>query len=105
MLVVYKYEIAKGKENIIDLPRGAKVLTFGFRNEDGAVIWCLIDPDEVILERRLFFLALTGLRICFGFPPFEAYTEDSLQFIGTAVKNDLLMYHLFEIVDQNKSVE
>lgn len=72
----------------LELPRGAKVLTFQTKN-NLPNIWCLVDPDAP-KEIRRFRYAGTG-------HPIE---DVEMEYIGTcqSVENMItLVWHLFEI--------
>lgn len=84
MKTIYKY-LAPGIECFIELPIGAKVLSFQFQRRQ-PYIWCLVDTD-IKTEQRHFVLAGTGHDI-------TAY--NNLNFIGTSQDGDYVL-HLFEI--------
>lgn len=88
MKTIYKYPLQTVDEPQLNMPRGARVLSFHSQN-DQPCIWALVDPDEPVQLRR-FYLAGTG-------QPFK-YNPASLRFIGTALfMGDTLVFHLFEI--------
>lgn len=62
MRTVWKYKIILEREQAIDIPEGAKIVSFhkqGTRHEDDIFIWCLVDTDNP-KETRRFFLLETG---------------------------------------------
>jgi hypothetical protein len=88
-LTVYKYEVLLIDDVIIDLPEGAKVLTFQAQNEVPC-IWALVDPNAAKVPRR-FRLAGTGHLI--------QHDEKSLRYVGTAQFHEgALVFHLFEVL-------
>jgi len=99
MLKVYKYSIRRrirsiiktipiGDEFEIDLPRGAKILSFQCQH-DMPNIWALVNPDA-LHEKRQFRFSGTGHPINI---PLE-----KLEFIGTAqMQGGDLIWHLFEV--------
>lgn len=92
-MTVWKYPIdpTDGDEVTLELPAGARVLSFGVPPEDAHAfaIWVLVDPNETEMEKRYFRFAGTGHPIY--------RIADDLTFIGTVKTNDLLMFHLFEV--------
>jgi len=85
---IYKYILPSNPgRHLIELPRGARVLSFG-RQDDDLVIWALVDPGNKP-EARPFHLHFTGL-------PFDCATRQDDEYIGTR-QMGLLVYHLFEV--------
>ncbi len=88
MKKIFKYPIQVGDHVSINLPVGAKLLSFQCQGEQPC-LWALVDP-EAPLEARQFRFAGTGHSI-------EEPSED-LQFVGTAqMMGGSLVWHLFEI--------
>lgn len=88
MKTIHKYHVQAVDKPVVNMPRGARVLSFHSQN-DQPYIWALVDPDEPTQPRR-FYLVGTG-------NPFE-YNPASLRFIGTALfMGDTQVFHLFEI--------
>ena len=87
---IYKYKIPVEDYVEIDLPEGAKVLSFQCQRE-APVIWALVDPGAPPQKRRFRF-AGTGHSI-------NEATEN-LSFIGTAqMASGALICHLFEMLE------
>lgn len=87
-MVVYKYEVPLTDNFELELPAGAKLLSF--QSQSGTpVLWALVD-SEALKEKRRFRLAGTG-------HPIEEDAE-RLVFIGTAqFHSGSLVFHLFEV--------
>ena len=88
MAKVYKYRLSILDEQVVNMPKGAKVLSV--QSQNGApCIWAAVNPDETECERRKFRMAGTGHPI-----------DDSLvnDYIGSFMLYDgALVFHLFEI--------
>ena len=88
---VYKYEIPIADHIKLDLPKGARILSFQTQKESWC-IWVLVNPNEEEFETRKFRLCGTGHDII--------EWEKRLVFIGTAQKfGGDLVFHLFEIIE------
>ncbi len=86
-LTVYKYLVPLEDEPVLELPKGAQVLSFQVQHER-MVLYALVNPDARH-EKRRFRLAGTG-------HPIDA--ELPLRFIGTVqLHGGALVFHLFEI--------
>jgi len=84
---IYKYRVERVDHPVIQMPKGAHVLTFQNQREEPC-IWAIVDP-EVETEPRVFLLAGTG----------HPFPEDptSVRHLGTAQFNGgNLVFHLFE---------
>ena len=88
-LTVYKYGVPVTDDIFIGLPKGAKILSFGVPPEGGYAVWVLINPEENEIEQRHFRLAGTG----------HLLDEERLQFIGTSLIEESLVFHLFEVLN------
>jgi hypothetical protein len=89
MLTVYKYEIPLEDDFAIELPMGAKILTFQSQR-DVPYVCALVDPAAPLFKRQ-FRLAGTG-------HPIE-HDEKNLRHVGTAqFRGDTLVFHLFEVL-------
>ena len=89
MLKVFKYEVGL-YTTVVSLPVGAKVLHFDFQH-DKPHIWVLVDPDA-LTELREFLFTGTGHEI--NLP------MSQLRFIGTTLRNEPFVWHLFEILPE-----
>ncbi len=88
MNVIYKYAIPVDGEPVIEMPSGAKVLSFHVQHNK-PFIWALVDPDRPD-EKRRFYLLGTGHPM--------SYSMDAMRFIGTALLEDGdFILHLFEM--------
>lgn len=87
MRTIWKYECIIDDNFDIEMPSGAKILTF--QEQYGKLcIWCLVNPD-MPKESRKFRLAGTG-------HPIE---EKDIEYIGTVrLAKDTLILHLFEVL-------
>jgi hypothetical protein len=84
--VIYKYPLT-GVTTTIDLPKGAKVLSFQVQRGN-ACIWVLLDIGPVELETRTFRFWGTG-------HPME---DVPMKYIGTfQLDEGSLVFHLFEV--------
>lgn len=77
MQSIYKYKITEkvNEISIINLPKGAKVLSVAQQNED-IYMWAMVNPETVKLVPRLTYVAFTGKKI----PP---EVVENFKFIGT----------------------
>lgn len=87
MKTVWKFRVTADDYFTLDLPKGAKPLSV--QEQGGEVqMWCLVNDNETIYERRTFRLAGTGHPI-----------KDNVVFIGTfQLDGGSLVFHLFEVV-------
>jgi hypothetical protein len=89
MRKIFKYPVPIDDVFSLNLPEGAKILSFQAQGER-PTIWVLVNPDAPP-TRRQFRLAGTG-------HPISDY-EDELQFVGTCqMKGGSLVWHLFELI-------
>ena len=87
---VYKYQVPLTEMFSLDLPVGAKILSFHCQREEPN-IWALIDEEIELTEPRDFFLAGIGHDV-----PDEP--DLLLTFIGTALMaGGDLVWPLFEV--------
>lgn len=88
MATVYKYPVPLEGVFQLDLPKGARLLSFQAQRDE-ACLWALVDP-EALSETRSFRLAGTGHPI--------DMPAARLAFVGTAqFRGGSLVFHLFEI--------
>lgn len=88
-LAVFKYPLEVIDEQVLSLPRGAKILSFA-EQHGGYCIWALVDPQRPQGTCRIR-LAGTGHPI--------NYAPDNLAFIGTALAMDgNFVLHAFEVL-------
>lgn len=87
---IWKFEI-KPNQDIIEMPKGAKILTV--QNQNGnACIWALVDPENE-KEKRHFEVFGTGHNI-----HYNAATER--KYINTfQLEDGRLVFHLFERIN------
>ncbi|KKN90934.1 hypothetical protein LCGC14_0225180 [marine sediment metagenome] len=84
-IIIWKYSILLKDYQSIEMPFGAKILTFQLQY-GVPTIWALVDPTLEKAERR-FRLVGTGHDII----------KTGLTYIGTIkMMDDKLVYHLFE---------
>ena len=82
---VWKYPLLLQDYQVVEMPFGAKILSFQLQNSV-PTIWCLVEPTQEKVIRR-FRMVGTGHKI----------EEGGLQYIGTIQITDInLIYHLFE---------
>lgn len=81
---VWKYELRIDDEQVVDMPRGARILSAQSQYEIVAV-WALVDP-EAPREKRRFRIVGTG----------HAITDDVGDFVGTVQQaGGQLVWHIF----------
>lgn len=100
--VIYKYPIPFEDIFSLDLPEGARILSFGTQYET-LQIWVLIDRYTLDPEtkKRQFALIGTGRRL-----PDLVSPETHFDYIGTTtMAQGDLVWHLFEIVEQGGDVQ
>ncbi len=90
---VFKYVI-NPYDSEVDMPKYAKVLSVAFQGEDFC-LWAEVDETNDT-ETRDFEIVGTGWDI-----PTEGYNV----FIGTAHKDDGLVFHAFELLNYAKAIE
>lgn len=59
MKSVWKYQLSQS-EITLRMPKGAEILTAQIQRGAGLVLWALVEPEELALESRKFFVATTG---------------------------------------------
>jgi hypothetical protein len=84
VLTIFKYQIHPLDNQIIEIPKGGKVLSFKVKGNK-MFIWVLLHPEHT-LEKRYFKIFGTGDKINQEFPA---------TYIGTACMGDYV-WHLFE---------
>ena len=85
---IFKYIISQG-EQIIDMPRGAKLLSIA-EQRNNIVLYALVDPTNPIAKRRILVVG-TG----WGF------SVNIEKFIGTVnLVDGELMFHVFDGFEQ-----
>ena len=85
MSKVFKYLVRAVDRVTLEMPKGAKLLSFQCQN-DQLCLWALVDP-KAPTETRSFRVVGTGHPI-----------EEPGEFVGTAqMRGGLLVWHLFEI--------
>ncbi len=89
MRKVFKYDVPVEDVFTLDMPEGAKILSFQTQR-DLPMIWALVNPDAPMQSRK-FRLAGTG-------HPIADY-DDELSFVATCqMMGGSLVWHLFELV-------
>lgn len=84
MAVIYKYPIKLGP-NILELPKGAKILSAEMDCDNNYCIWAMVNPNNR-KEQRVIHLIGTGWDI-----------NPNFTFISTFVsKEEGLVWHCFE---------
>lgn len=90
MKIVFKYPVSDRDRFYLELPKGAKILSFQCQGEQPC-LWALVDTD-VPTETRHFLFIDTG-------QPIVHEPIGKLNFIGTVqMAGDTTVGHLFEIV-------
>lgn len=98
MITIYKYLLPNTVTELM-LPKGAIVHSVGQdpkkENSDQLCIWARVDTDAPY-EARTFYIAATGR-------PLHSGLGHKLNFIGTVVTRDRMVFHIHEAV-QAKAV-
>jgi hypothetical protein len=93
MLTVYKYNVPLEDVIFLDLPEGAKILSFQVQH-NRPTIWALVNSNAP-KKRREFRIFGTG-------HPFSDVLDDELSFIGTCqMAGGELVWHLFELTESS----
>ncbi len=85
--VVWKFDIPDSCEFIINMPKGAEIMSLQVQRGVPR-IWALVNPQNLV-EHRTFVLIYTGSD--------AGYPQERLRPIGT-IQRGGLVYHLLEIV-------
>ena len=80
---IWKFKV----ENIIEMPKEAKIITVQQQDSFNTCIWAIVDP-EAEREKRMFSVIGTG----------EDFDPTKRKYIGTW-KDSIFVWHLFEIID------
>lgn len=88
MKTIWKFPLRPGT-TALNLPAGAEILHVG-EQEGGVNIWALLDPSHPD-EERVFQIWGTGWQI----------TVEPGQHVGTVQMRDGLVWHVFEVSDEN----
>jgi len=86
MKVIWKYKIPIESWFTLEMPMGAKILTFQSQGDE-AYVWATVEPGREIVKRCFAILA-TG----------QEFVESPGEYLGTAqTHGGQLIWHLFEI--------
>lgn len=89
--VIHKYVLADMREQAVDMPIGAEILTMQLQCGIPH-IWALVNRDEKKFEKRLINIVMTGEDILYPNPMNRKY-------LGTFMKyNDKIVAHVFETI-------
>jgi len=89
MFKVFKYPVPMVDEFDMDLPSGAKILKVECqRNEP--FMWCLVNPEKRVFEKRKFRLAGTGHEI-------NQYYNKINHISTFQMADGALIWHIFEV--------
>ena len=80
MKQIWKYTV----DNIIEIPKGAEVLTVQIQNAFNPCIWVKVNPENE-LEKRQFAVIGTG----------QSFDDTNYKYIGT-YQDAPFVWHLFE---------
>lgn len=84
--VVWKYTLDAAERQILEMPKGAQILSVQVQHEQIA-IWVLLDPAVREKEERLFHVHGTGYKL----------PDVPLKFLGTVLaQQGYLVLHIFE---------
>lgn len=85
MHTIHKYQLAITDKQLVDIPRGGKVLSAQIQR-DTLCIWALVD-DAAPVEPRTFYVHGTGHKLL----------DPTARFIGTVqMRGGALIFHVFE---------
>lgn len=85
-MTIWKYPLPANDKFVVDLPKGAKVLSVQMQN-DAPQMWVLVDSTAPKRTRN-FYLAGTGERL--------PLVISQAEFIGT-FQTDAMVWHLFDL--------
>jgi hypothetical protein len=85
MKQIWKYTV----DNIIEMPKGAEVLTVQIQSAFNPCIWVKVDPKNE-LEKRQFVVIGTG----------QSFDDTDHKYVGT-YQDAPFVWHLFEKVKNN----
>lgn len=86
--VIFKYPLATVEEQVIEMPKGAEILSLQVQN-NLPTLWAMVDT-EAPLEGRVFISVLTGGAL--------KVPREGLSFLGTAqMNNGAFVVHVFEM--------
>ena len=87
---IYKYKLVLAEHQKIKMPETARIVTLHI--QAGMIcLWAIVDPDEKEKERS-FQLVATGEN-------FPQQKDTNYVYIGTGHFSDLLVFHVFEVLD------
>lgn len=85
MLTVHKYTLSNTR-NVIRLPAGAEILSFGAQRDD-VVMWVKLDDKAPLCEQYLFEIVGTGWEM----------SDKPCTFKATVQTQGGLVFHVFEV--------
>lgn len=90
---IFKYRLPQAAQFVLELPKGAKILSCQTQGYRAPELWTLVDPNAP-LEKRTFLLVATG----------EVLPKDFLDhvcYLSTVqVEGGASVYHVFERLDE-----
>lgn len=87
MKTVYKYKVCLEDVQILDLPKGAEILSVQHQHMSGLCLWALVDPSQELENVKI--------RIAGTSHPIK---EDIVNYIGTfQLQGGALVFHAFVI--------
>lgn len=94
MNTIYKYNLKLDNTQIIEMPRGAKILDIQFKTADRFLqgeltMWAMVNTNKEI-EERIFKLFGTGFEINYE-------GDKSLIYLSTVQFNNAFDVHVFEV--------
>lgn len=84
MKQIWKFTV----ENVIEMPKGAEILTVQIQDSFNTCIWALVDPEEET-EKRVFEVVGTG----------HKFDNANKKYIGTW-QISMFVWHLFEVINK-----
>lgn len=86
MKTIHKYRLKGQKEQVLELPRGSKILTVHEQNGD-AMLWALVDIESEEKEKVEFKIVGTGW----------VFEDKGFEYVSTfQLENGTLVFHVFK---------
>lgn len=75
-------------DGIIEMPKGAEILTVQMQDSFNTCIWAMVDPEQGDTEKRRFVIVGTG----------HSFDDTDKKYIGTW-QDSMFVWHLFEVLN------
>ena len=84
MKQIWKFKV----DNVIEMPKGAEILTVQMQDSFNEFIWALVDFENET-EKRMFEIIGTG----------NKFDDTNKKYIGTW-QDSMFVWHLFEVINK-----